>query len=125
MTPAGSRGLRKATRDLFQSVLAVVAGGGSYALLEVIVGSVSPVWGVMLAFAFKVLVAYAQNYLETCGKIPAMLPSPGLVTTEPGGLTGKVVATVDTALEAPGKVAGPVLGAAGNVLGAVAGTLTR
>lgn len=123
MTPASSRGARKALRDAFQAVLAVVAAGGSYALLEVIVGTVSPVWGVVLTLLFKVMVAYAQNTLESKGTIPVMLPTPGLVTTAAGGALGRAVGTVDTVTTGTGAVVGQVLDTTGDVVGSLTGTV--
>lgn len=123
-SPAASRGARKALRDAFQAVVAVVAAGGASLVIDLVVGHVDPVVGVVLAFVFKIMVAYAQNYLETAGKVPAMLPSPGLVTTTAGGLSGKVVATVDTVVETTegaAAVVGDVIDTAGKAVGAVTG----
>lgn len=124
MNPARYRGTRKALRDLFQVVVGVVAGGGAYAVLQLIVGSVSPVYGVVLAFVFKVMVAFAQNYLETAGSIGVMLPTPGLVTTTAGGLTDTAVGTVDAVVQGVNTVAGDVVDRAGDIVGEVTGTVT-
>lgn len=127
-SPAQSRGLRKAGRDIFQAVLAVIAAGGGYALIDLIVDSVSPVIGVALALFFKILVTYAQNYLETRGSIPALLPTPGLITNDTGKTVDKVVGTVDVVADTAGAatgVVGEVVNTAGNVVGAVTGTVTN
>lgn len=123
MNPAQSRGTRKALRDLFQAVVATVGAGGAFALMEVAVGTVSPVWGVALAFVFKVMVAYAQNYLETKGSIGVMLPTPGLVTKTEGGPVGQAVGTVDAVTTGTGEVVGQVLDTTGDVVGSVTGTV--
>lgn len=120
-SPASNRGGRKVLRDVFQALIAVVGAGGATALLSLVVDSVNPVIGVVLAFVFKFLVTYAQNYLETKGSIPVLLPSPGLVTTETSGAVGKVVGTVDAVAEVGGSVVGKVLDRTGNVVGGILG----
>ena len=120
MSPAGSRGARKAARDVFQSVLAVVAAGGTAALIDLIAGSVSPAVGVVLVVIYKILVTYAQNYLETRGTVPAMLPSPGLVTASD---SNKVVAVVEPVVEATGNVVGKVTNTAGGLVGTLTGEI--
>lgn len=123
MTPASSRGARKAIRDAFQAVLAVVAGGGSYVLLEAVVGTLNPLWGAALTVGFKVLVAYAQNRLEAEGKIGVMLPTPGLVTEKEGGNIGKAVGTLDAVTTGTGDVVGQVVDTTGDVVGNVTGAV--
>jgi uncharacterized membrane protein YjjP (DUF1212 family) len=123
MNPAQDRGVRKASRDIVQALVAVVGAGGAYALIDLIVGSVNPAYGIMLAFFFKILVTYAQNYLETKGKIPVLLPSPGLVTNTAGGVISEVVGTVDAVADTPTSVVGEVLNVSGKVVGGVAGAV--
>lgn len=118
MKPALDRGLRKAGRDLLQ----VVAAGGATALVTMLTGHLNPELAVAVAFAFKLLVTFAQNTAETAGKIPVVLPSPGLVTTTAGGAVSKVVGTVDTVAEGAGQVVGDVVDTAGKVVGGIAGT---
>lgn len=79
-----NRGLRKAGRDIFQALVAVVAAGGATVAIDLVVGSVNPVVGVGLAVVFKVLVTYAQNDLEAKGKVPVLLPTQSLQTTGKG-----------------------------------------
>jgi len=117
MTPALSRGLRKFGRDVLQ----VVAAGGATAVVGVLTGHLNPEVAVLVAFGFKVFVTFAQNTLETAGKIPVVLPSPGLVTTSAGGVASKVVGTVDAVTEGSAQVVGEVVNTAGQVVGAVAG----
>jgi hypothetical protein len=130
-----TRGVRKAIRDLVQVAIAVVGAGGATALLDALVDSVDPAVGVVLAFVFKVLIAYAQNTLESRGRIPVLLPSPGLVTTGTGTLqraVGAVVPQVEAAVQTTvegvatteQRIAGPVLDNAGRVVGAVTGVAT-
>lgn len=126
-TAARSRGLRKATRDILQALVAVVGAGGAYALIELIVGTVHPSLGVILAFVFKILVTYAQNSMETRGTIPVFLPTPGVVTdgvhtTEQ--VVGTAVATVDSTVEETGELVGEVVSTAGRAAGTVVGTVT-
>jgi hypothetical protein len=119
---AQSRGLRKGTRDLAQAALAVLAAGGATALIELVVDSVSPAYGLIMAFAFKILIAYAQNYLETAGKIPVLLPTPGLVPSTGDGVAvavGTVDATAEKIGDAVGEVTGTVEGLTGELIGEV------
>lgn len=116
-SPALNRGLRKTGRDLLQ----VIAAGGATAVFSLITGHLHPEVAVIVAFGFKLLTVFAQNTLETKGVIPTILPSPGLVTTSPGGLVGKVVGTVDTVADGGGGVVGNVLNTVGKVVGGVIG----
>lgn len=120
MKPALDRGLRKVGRDLLQ----VIAAGGAVGIVGLVTGHLSPEVAIIVAFGFKLLTVFAQNTLETAGKIPVLLPSPGLVTTTTGGLIGKAVGTVDTAVADSGQVVGDVVNTAGDVVGGVAGAVT-
>lgn len=117
MKPALNRGLRKAGRALLQ----VVASGGATALVNMIVGGLSPTVAPVVGFAWLVFFTFLQNAGETKGIIPVILPSPGLVTTSAGGAVSKVVGTVDTVTEGTGQVVGDVLNTAGSVVGGIAG----
>jgi hypothetical protein len=133
MKPALNRGLRKLGRDLLQ----VIAAGGATAVVALITGHLHPEVAVIVAFAFKLLMVFAQNTLETNGSIPVILPSPGLVTTTTGGLVGKAVGTVDTVVQGAGatvagvgataaaatQVVGAVVDTAGQVVGNVTGAV--
>jgi putative Mn2+ efflux pump MntP len=121
-SPAQSRGLRKGTRDLFQSLLAVLAAGGATAVIELVVDSVNPAYGVVMAFAFKILIAYAQNYLETAGKIPVLLPTPGLVPSVGAG-AAVAVGTVDAVAEKVGEIIGEVTGTVQSTTGELMGVV--
>ena len=131
---AQSRGLRKGTRDALQAVVAIVAAGGATAVIELVVDSVSPAVGVLMAFGFKVVIAYLQNYLETAGKIPVLLPTPGLVSAvlspvaDAAKDTTPLVApaagaTVDATSDIAGVVTGEVTDLDGGVVGTVEGQL--
>lgn len=120
-TPALQRGTRKALRDLLQAVAAIAAAGGTTALIDVIAGSVDPSTGVILAFAFKVLFAFLQNWAETSGRIPTLLPTPSLVI----GSEEDAVATVDAVADRGGEITGAVLDTAGGVVGAITGQLDK
>lgn len=122
MKPALDRGLRK----LGRSVVQVIVSGGATALISLIVGGLSPGAAAGVAFGWYVLVVFLQNYGETAGKLPVLLPSPGLITTTPGGAVGTVVGTLDAittpVLAGPTQVVGDVVSTAGKVVGGVAGT---
>ena len=120
--PALHRGWRKAARDLLQAVAAVAAAGGTTALIDAVTGSVQPELGVTLAFVFKILFAFLQNWAETAGRMPVLLPTPGLVPSTGPVLTpavGVVETAVDTAGEAVGDVEGIVEDVTGTLIGEV------
>lgn len=120
-SPALYRGWRKAARDLLQALAAVAASGGTVALIDAITGSVDPVLGVVLAFVFKILFAFVQNYAETAGKIGVLLPTPGLVPSSgPGAVAvGTVDAVAEKIGDAVGEVTGTVQSTTGELLGEV------
>lgn len=116
--PALSRGLRKAGRAIIQ----LVAGGGATALVDLLAHGLAPASAALIMAAFTAVASFLHNYLETNGTIPAILPTPGLITTSPStGVVGKVVGTVDTVTGGAGQVVGDVVNTAGNVVGAIAG----
>lgn len=120
MAAAGSRGLRKGIRGLMQTI----AGGGLTALVALLAGGLSPFLSSLLTVGFGALAAFLQNYLETAGKIPTLLPTPGLVTTTAGGLVAKTVGTVDAVATDATTVVGDVVSTTGQVVGGVVGTVT-
>lgn len=124
-SPAQSRGLRKGTRDALQAALAIVAAGGATAVIDLVVDSVNPSVGIVLAFAFKVLIAYLQNYLETAGRIPVLLPTPGIVSTAAGAdsALAPAVGAVEAVADVAGEVTGTVTDMAGGIVGTVTGQL--
>lgn len=121
-SPAQSRGLRKGTRDAIQAVVAIVAAGGATAVIDLLVGSVSPAVGVLLAFAFKILIAYLQNFLEAKGTIPVLLPTPALIPV--AATADAVLAPVAGAVEAVADELGQVTGTVTDVTGGVVGKVT-
>jgi hypothetical protein len=103
-------------------VAAVLAAGGATAVIDLLVDNVNPGYGVVMAFAFKILIAYAQNYLETAGKIPVLLPTPGLVPSVgegPAVAVGTVDAVAEKVGEAVGEVTGTVESLTGELIGEV------
>jgi hypothetical protein len=117
---AQSRGLRKGMRDALQAVVAIVAAGGATAVIDMIVDNLNPAYGVLLAFVFKVVIAYAQNFLETAGRIPVLLPTPGLVPSVGEG-AAVAVGTVDAVAEKVGDTVGEVSGTVQSVTGELLG----
>ena len=122
-SPARVRGWRKAMRDVFQAFLAVIAAGGTTVLIDSFLDSVPATWSIPIGIAYKILFVYVQNYLETAGKIPVMLPTPGMVPST-GALAGqKTVGTVETTVEqlggAVGEITGTVEGLEGELLAEV------
>lgn len=117
MSPALSRGLRKAGRTVVQ----LAAGGALTALVAAVADGLSPGTAAVVMAAWTVLVTALQNGAETRGVIPVILPTAGLVTTTAGGAVTKVVGTVDTVVQSGNEVVGDVISTAGRVVGAVAG----
>jgi hypothetical protein len=127
MSPALSRGLKKAARTILQ----LAAGGALTALVNSVVGGLSPsLQGTVMA-AWTAVVAFAQNALETAGAIPTLLPtSPppaagGVVVGQLLGSTGEVVGEVTSKtgdlLGGHGAVVGPIFDEMGDKLGEVTG----
>ena len=71
MTPAITRGLKKAIRTILQ----LIAGGALTALVSAAAGGLSASVQATVMGAWTALVAFAQNTLETAGKIPVVLPT--------------------------------------------------
>lgn len=117
MSPALTRGLKKAGRTILQ----LAAGGALTALVSAAAGGLSPTTSGFVLAAWGALVAFLQTYGETAGAIPAVLPTAGLVTTTAGGAVTRVVGTVDAVARAGGEVVGDVVDTAGKVVGGVAG----
>lgn len=116
-SPAVSRGLRKGFRTLIQTI----AGGGMTAVVTVLAGGLSPQASVLLMAVFTAVTALAQNYLETGGKIPTLLPTPSLITDP----VFEAVATVEAVADRKGGIVGDVLDTAGEVIGGVTGQLDK
>jgi hypothetical protein len=106
-------------------VAAVLAAGGATAVIELVVDNVNPTYGVVMAFAFKILIAYAQNYLESAGKIPVLLPTPALVPVAEAAdaVVAPVAGAVEAVADEAGKVTGTVTDVTGGVIGRVTGLL--
>ncbi|HEV7534726.1 MAG TPA: hypothetical protein VGP90_03775 [Acidimicrobiia bacterium] len=71
MSPALTRGLKKAGRTILQ----LMTGGALTALVSAVVGGLSPSTQATVMAVWTTLVAFAQNSLETAGKIPTILPT--------------------------------------------------
>ncbi len=112
MSVASTRGLNKGVRTLLQTI----AGGGLTAVTEIVVGGLkSPAREIIFA-VWTAVVALAQNYLETAGRIPVLLPTPGLV---PSTDSSVVEATVEATTDVVGDVTGVVTDTTGKIIGEV------
>jgi hypothetical protein len=111
------RGYRKALRTVIQ----LVAAGGLTAAVNQIADGLAPNTKVYVIAGWTVLLALAQNTLETAGKVPVLLPTPGLVPSV--GKVAKNVGVVETAVETVADevagVEGVVEDLGGNLLGEV------
>lgn len=119
MSPALNRGVRKAVRTLLQ----LAAGGALTAAVNQFADGLSPNAKVLVLTGWTVIIALIQNTAETSGKVPVVLPAPGLVTTAPGRVVAKTVGVVDATAEtlggAIGDVEGVVTDMTGDLLGEV------
>lgn len=118
MSPALTRGWRKAARTVIQ----IVASGGLTAAVDAIAGGLDGELRAVVAAVWLVVVTFAQNSLETSGKLPVLLPSPGLVPAATKVVTpavGPVEATAEKVGEAVGEVTGTVESVTGELLGEV------
>jgi hypothetical protein len=117
MSAAWHRGWRKAVRTGLQ----LVAAGALTAAVNTFADGLSPNVKVYVLAGWTVAVALAQNALETNGKIPALLPTPGLVPSvgAAGRAVGVVETTIDKAGDAVGDIEGIVEDTAGGLLGVV------
>lgn len=120
MTPALGRGVRKAVRTFLQ----MAAAGSLTALVTLLSGGLDPELAAGLMVVWQVVVTFLHNYLETAGKIPVILPSPGLVTKKPGAVVDKVTATVDAVVQSDGDIVGDLVDTTGHVVGGVTGLLS-
>lgn len=112
------RGWRKAVRTGAQ----LVAAGALTAAVNTFADGLAPNTKVYVLAGWTVLVALAQNTLETSGRIPTLLPTPGLVPSVApvaGRAVGVVETTIDTVGDAIGDVEGIVEDTAGELLGVV------
>lgn len=118
MSPGLYRGLRKGIRSIVQ----LAAGGALTAAVNTFADGLSPNAKVYVLAGWTALLAVLQNSLEASGRLPVLLPTPGLVPST-GKLIGKAAGTVDTSVETVGDVVGDVTGTvegvAGDLLGEV------
>lgn len=116
MNPALHRGSRKALR----TVLQLAAGGALTGLVSALAGGLSPsVQGLIMA-AWTAFVALAQNTAETAGKIPVLLPTPGIVPSV-APVAVAAVGTVETAVDQVGQTVGDVTGTVTSLTGELLG----
>lgn len=121
MTPGLTRGIKKGLRTLAQAV----AGGALTAIAtSVLSGEIRLGQGVMMAL-WIVIVAFCQNWAEGAGKIPVLLPSPGLipVTDKVGTVLTPAVGTVEAVADTAGEVTGTVSDIVGDAAGSVTGLI--
>lgn len=133
-TVAQSRGLRKLGRTIVQWAASIGTTGLTLVMAEAIGVSFGPAAAVIFQAFWLFVYTFAQNALETAGKIPVLLPSPGLVSnvlTPIGAVTDVTpliapvtAATVDAVADTAGGVVGTVTDLAGDVVGTVTGQLT-
>ena len=116
--PALTRGIKKG----FRTVAQVAAGGALTALVTAVAGGLAPTTQALVMGAWIAFVAFSQNWAETGGRIPVLLPTPGLVPSAGPG-AAVAVGTVDAVAEkvgdAVGEVTGTVQSLSGELLGEV------
>lgn len=118
MSPALHRAWRKAARTLVQ----LIVSGALTTAVNAFADGLSANAKVYVLAGWTVLITLLQNGLETAGKIPTLLPTPGLVPSA-GGVATKAVGVVETEVDRVGDAAGEVEGivtdTAGDLLGEV------
>lgn len=118
MSAAWHRGYRKALRTALQ----LVAAGALTAAVNTFTDGLAPNVKVYVLAGWTVAVALAQNFAETAGKIPALLPTPGLVPST-GKLAGHAIGTVDTAVDTIGDAVGDIEGVVADIDGTLLGVV--
>lgn len=116
MNPSLHRGIRKALRTLLQ----LTAGGALTAAVNQLADGLAPNSKVYVLAGWTVLIALAQNSLETAGKVPVLLPTPGLVPST-GKLAEKAVGVVETTVDKAGDAIGDVEGVVADLHGELLG----
>ena len=116
MSPAIHRAWRKGAR----TVLQLIAGGALTALVTAVAGGLDAKTQAVVMGAWTALVAALQNGLETAGKIPTLLPTPGLVPSA-ASVVATAVGTVETAVDQAGGGVGEVQGTVTDQTGALMG----
>lgn len=119
MNPALHRGWRKAAR----TVLQLAAGGALTGLVSAIVGGLPPATQGLIMAAWTTIVAFAQNTAETAGKIPTLLPTPGLVPSV-AAVAATTLGTVETTVDHVGTTVGDVTGVVTDTAGELMGEVT-
>lgn len=119
MNAAWHRGWRKAVRTAIQ----LVAAGGLTAGVNQFADGLSANTKVYVLAGWTVLLALAQNALETTGKVPALLPTPGLVPST-GAVASRAVGVVETTVDQVGGAVGDVEGVVTNLDGDLLGEVT-
>lgn len=133
-TVAQSRGSRKLARTALQWIASIGSTGITAAIAEALGVSFGPQAAIAFQAFFLFVYTYAQNSLETAGKIPVLFPSPGLVSQILTPVAGAVpdltplvapgaAATVDAVSDTTGGVAGAVTDLTGDIIGEVTGQL--
>lgn len=118
MSPALHRAWRKAAR----TVLQLAAAGSLTALVDALAGGLSPQAAALLTAGWGVVVTFLHVYAETAGKVPTLLPTPGIVPSVASVATtvvGTVETTIDRVGDAVGDVTGTVTDVGGQLLGEV------
>lgn len=115
-SPAWHRGWRKAVRTVVQ----LAASGALTAAVNQIADGLAPNSKVYVLAGWTILLALLQNSFETAGKIPVLLPTPGLVPSV-GPVATTAVGVVETTVDHVGDLVGDVTGTVEDVAGGLLG----
>lgn len=116
MSPALHRAWRKAARTLLQ----MAAAGSLTAVVDLVAHGLSPAAAGAVLVVWGVVVTFLHNYAETAGKIPVILPTPGLVPNV-APLASRAVGVVETAIDQVGDTVGDVTGVVTDLAGGLLG----
>jgi len=67
--------MNRPTRRALRTLLQLIAAGGLTALVSVLADGLSPYWAGVVTILAGVVVTFTQNYLESTGTIPTILPT--------------------------------------------------
>lgn len=118
---AVTRSWRKTIRTILQGL----AGAPFTALIGLLVGGLSPEVAGALTILFGALFTMIQNYLESTGTLPVLLPTAAIipVATTVGAIIAPVAGTVEAVSDVAGDVAGVVKDVTGTIVGGVLGVV--
>lgn len=116
MSPALQRAVKKGLRTVIQ----LAVGGALTGAVNTFADGLSPNTKVYVLAGWTVALALLQNGLESAGKIPVLLPTPGIVPSV-GAVATRAVGVVETTVDRVGDDIGDVEGVVTDLTGGLLG----